>query len=135
MRHADAADAGVDAHVNAHGPARTLRFPLQEITDGRVDHRHDIAVHEFAEIALVEGTHQEDGLADATVTKRNGLVELDDGEAGDLAVPFEGTRDMGHTQPVAVVLDDRQHGTLRQPGDFGGVVRQVAGMYFDPRVE
>ena len=136
MRHADAADARVDADVDRDRPAPLRREALQDGADRRVDHRLDVPRHRLLEVGVSERPHAEDGLADAGLAQGRRLVQLHDREPGDGGLALDGARDGDDAQAVAVVLDDGQD---RAPAhaavDLGHVVAQVIGPDLDPRIE
>jgi hypothetical protein len=116
-----------------------LRFGgdfVQRGTCRRVDHGHDVPGDGIREILLVEGTHQEDGLANACVAERNGFVQLHDRKAKDFCLRLEELGDVRHTHAVAVVLDHREDRTRSGTAEnFLNIVAKVFAMNFHPGIE
>jgi len=136
IRHADAADARVNANVERDG---LLHFGSDFVRDGTetsVDHGEDVAGDGVREVLFIEGAEKQDGFAGASVAKRKGFVKFDDSEAEDFGLRFEKLSDVGDAHAVAVVLDDCQDGARgNATRDFSDVVAKVFAMDFDPGIE
>ena len=79
-RHADAADAGIDADVNRNRTAKPRRFAIERVADGRVDHRHDVSRYGRLQVAVVEWRHQQDWFLDPLIAQVERLLQFDDGK-------------------------------------------------------
>ena len=136
IRHADAADAGVNTDMEGNGPLRFGGNFVESRTEGGVNHGKDVADHGVGEVLLVEGAEKKDGFANAGVAEGEGFVEFYDGEAEYFGLRFEKLRDVYHTHAVAVVFDDGENrASGNAEGDFGNIVAEVFVMDFDPGVE
>jgi len=134
--HADAADAGVDADVEWNGFLGFGGDLIERWAQRRVDHGHDGAGNSVFEVLFVERAKEEDGLANAGIAKRDGFVELYDGEAEDFRLRFEELGDVCDAHAVAVVFDDGEDGTRSgAAGNFLDVVAQIFTMNFHPGIE
>jgi len=102
----------------------------------RVDHGHDVASDGLFEILFVERAEEEDRLADASISERDGLVELYDSEAEDFGLRFKELGDVYNTHAVAVVFDDSEDGARRDAArNFLDVVAKIFAMDFDPGIK
>ncbi len=136
VRDTDPADPRVHAHVQREGAPMAFRHALQHVAYGGIDHRCDVARHRFVEGGLVEGPHEEDGLAHARLAQGQGLGQLDHREAVNGRHGFQDPAHVRDPQAVAVVLDDGQDGTRRHPcRHLGHVVPQIRRTDLDPGVE
>ena len=136
IRHADAADPRVHANMEPNGLLCFGGDFVERGTEGRVDHRKDVAHDSVGKVLLVEGAEKKDGLANAGVAEGEGFVKLDDGEAKDFRLRFKKLRDVGNAGAIAVVFDDGENGARgNAAGDFGDVVAKVFAMNFDPGIE
>ena len=136
IRHANAANAGVNADVERDGLLRFGGDLVQCEAQRRVDHGHDASCDGVFEIVLVERAEQEDGLANAGIAERHGFVELHDGKAEDFRLRLKELGNVGHAHAVAVIFDDREDGTRGgAAGNFLDIVAQVFAMNLHPRIE
>ena len=134
-RHPHATDSCIDADMQRHALTQTRRCLGNRVADRCVDHRHDLPRDDVVELARVERPQQQHRFANAGIAQRHGLVQLDDGEAGNRRERLEDLRDVDDTGAVAVVLDHRENGPTGTAVHLSGVVPEVRRIDFNPWIE
>jgi hypothetical protein len=121
--------------MNRDRSPEPLRLAVEQIANRCVDHRHDVVRDRSLQVALIEGRHQQHGLLDAVRPQIERLLEFHHRKAVDRRRRLERLRRGGHAEAITIVLDDGKNWPFGQPRDFRGVLPQVGGVDFDPRIE